>query len=138
MKDFEAKREIRKLIEQFTGSQIIKKEHFHFVNQPRKDGKPFIAPSNAIWAQVSFGGGDKDIVSIGNQPCTRTLGMLFIQVFAPLNTGTEQALIVAEKLGEYLQFQRIDKLEMQASSVIELPNNPDFYQVNVHVPYTVN
>ncbi|WP_151712960.1 phage tail terminator-like protein [Acinetobacter bereziniae] len=137
MRDIDAKREIRKLIETFT-SKAIKKEHFQFQNQPLESGKPFTAPHNEIWAQVSFGGGDKRIVGLADKPCTRTTGMLFIQLFAPRNTGTDSALIVAEKLAEHVQFYRIGGLELQASSVIEVPNNPDFYQVNVHTPYTVN
>lgn len=137
MRDIDAKREIRKLIETFT-SKAIKKEHFQFQNQLLEGGKPFTPPHNEIWAQVSFGGGDKRIVGLADKPCTRTTGMLFIQLFAPRNTGTDPALIVAEKLAEHVQFYSIGGLELQASSVIEVPNNPDFYQVNVHTPYTVN
>ncbi|EPF74605.1 phage tail terminator-like protein [Acinetobacter rudis] len=137
MRDFDAKREIRKRIESFV-SKGIKKEHFQFQNQPLDGGKHFTAPHNEIWAQVSFGGGDKRIVGLADKPCTRTTGMLFIQLFAPRNTGTDSALIVAEKLAEHVQFYSVGGLELQASSVIEVPNNPDFYQVNVHTPYTVN
>jgi len=137
MRDFDAKREMRKLIETFV-SEGIKTEHFQFQNQPLEGGKPFTAPRNKIWAQVSFGGGDKRIVGLADKPCTRTFGMLFVQLFAPRNTGTDTALITAEKLAEHVQFYRKGGLELQAASVIEVPNNPDFYQVNVHTPYTVN
>lgn len=137
MRDYDAKREMRKLIEAFTGKGI-KKEHFRFQNEKLEGGKHFTAPHNEIWAQVSFGGGDKRIVGLADKPCTRTTGMLFIQLFAPRNTGTDSGLIVAEKLAEHVQFYSIGGLELQASSVIEVPNNPDFYQVNVHTPYTVN
>lgn len=137
MRDFDAKREMRKLIESFT-SKGIKKEHFQFQNQPLGGGKHFTAPHKEIWAQVSFGGGDKRIVGLADKPCTRTFGMLFIQLFAPRNTGTDSVLIVAEKLAEHVQFYSISGLELQAASVIEVPNNPDFYQVNIHTPYTVN
>ena len=137
MRDYDAKREMRKLVESFV-SKGIKKEHFQFQNQPLDGGKHFTAPHNEIWAQVSFGGGDKRIVGLADKPCTRTTGVLFIQLFAPRNTGTDSILIVAEKLAEHVQFYSVGGLELQASSVIELPDNPDFYQVNVHTPYTVN
>lgn len=137
MRDFDAKREMRKLIEAFVNNGL-KKEHCHFQNQPLRGGKHFTAPRNEIWAQVSFGGGDKRIVGLADKPCTRTFGMLFIQLFAPRNTGTDTILITAEKLAEHVQFHRKDGLELQAASVIEVHNNPDFYQVNIHTPYTVN
>ena len=60
MRDFDAKREMRKLIEAFVNNGL-KKEHCHFQNQPLRGGKHFTAPRNEIWAQVSFGGGNKRI-----------------------------------------------------------------------------
>lgn len=137
MRDYDAKQAMRKHIEAFVGGGL-KKEHCNFQNQSLRGGKHFTAPHKEIWAQVSFGGGDKRIVGLGDKPCTRTTGVLFIQLFAPRNTGTDSVLIVAEKLAEHVQFYRTGGLELQAASVIEVPNNPDFYQVNVHTPYTVN
>lgn len=135
MKDSEALAEMLGLIGRFNG---MPNEHIQVQNQKPRGSKPFTAPKGKIWAQVGFKSSGKYITSIADKPCTRSTGMIYVQLFAPLNDGMLDAAELADQWADHLQFYRFEGLELLASEIIPIDNNPDFYQVNVHTPYTVN
>ncbi|AXY56809.1 hypothetical protein CDG60_09670 [Acinetobacter chinensis] len=122
------------------------KEHIQLANNPLSEGKQFEPPEKELWAKVTVSNGGKFISGIGEKPCTRTTGIVFIQLFAPLNTGTDSLSQLADKWVEHLEFYKKDDLEMREASVIDAghssaigdPSSMSYYQYNVNVAYVVN
>lgn len=84
--------------------------------------------------------------SLGDQPCTRTPGIVFIQLFAPLHSGTLELSKLADKWAEHMQFYKFGDLEMLQADILDAghssaigdPSTMSFYQYNVNVSYRVN
>lgn len=127
----------------FTG---MPKANIQLANNPQVGGKPYEPPTGQIWAKVTVKNAGTFIASIGDQPCTRTPGIVFIQLFAPLHSGTLELSKLADKWAEHMQFYKVGDLEMlQAdildaghSAVIGDPSTMSFYQYNVNVSYRIN
>lgn len=135
MTDTQAMQAILKRIGDF---KDMPKEHIQTDNQPFFEGAPFSPPKDDIWAQVSISGAGRFIREISNTPSTRTTGIIFIQLFAPLNTGTINVSNMADKWANHLQFFTSGNLEIREASIIHPRNNPDFYQVNINISYVIN
>lgn len=121
-------------------------QNVQLANQLRKDGKPFTAPANQIWAKITISNAQPFIASIGNKPRTRTVGIIFIQLFAPLSVGTIELSRLADLWAEHMAFYRTGHLEMLEAGIINVghsaevgnPSSMNFYQYNVNVSYRVN
>jgi hypothetical protein len=122
------------------------KENIQLSNNPLVDGKPFEPPENDIWAKVTVKNAGSFIAEIGEQPGTRTTGIIFIQLFAPLNTGTDLISQMADKWASHMQFYKKDELELREASILDSghssaigdPSSMSYYQYNVNVSYVVN
>jgi hypothetical protein len=143
MTNTEALQAILARVGTFTG---MPKANIQLANNPLKEGKPYQPPEKEIWAKVTVSNAGSFIASIGDKPCKRTVGIIFIQLFAPLHSGTLELSELADKWAEHLQFYKVSGLEMlQAdildsghSSAIGDPSTMSFYQYNVNVSYRVN
>ena len=121
----------------FTG---MPKANIQLANNPLVGGKPFEPPSNEIWAKVTVSNAGSHIASIGDKPCKRTVGIIFIQLFAPLNSGTLELSRLADLWAEHMEFYKVDHLELREASIIDVGHSSamSFYQYNVNVSYRVN
>ena len=135
MTNTQALRAILARIGVFTG---MPKEYVQLANAPLHEGKPFEPPENEIWAKVTVNNGGSFIAEIGEQPSTRTTGIIFIQLFAPLNTGTDALSQLADKWASHMQFHKADALELREASILDAGDDGRFYQYSVNVPYVVN
>ena len=127
----------------FTG---MLKANIQLANNPLKDGKPYEPPSNQIWAKVTVSNAGSFITGIGDKPCKRTAGIIFIQLFAPLHSGTLELSELADLWALHLEFYKVGDLELREASIIDAghssaigdPSAMSFYQYNVNVSYQVN
>lgn len=121
----------------FTG---MAKANIQLANNPLLGGKPYEPPTNEIWAKVTVRNAGTFISGIGDQPCTRTPGIVFIQLFAPLHTGTLELSKLADKWAEHMQFYKVGDLEMLQADILDAGHSSamSFYQYNVNVSYRVN
>lgn len=130
-------------IGKFTG---MTKANIQLANNPLVDGKPFEPPEKELWAKITVNNAGKFITGMGDKPCTRTTGIIFIQLFAPLNTGTDALSQLADKWAEHMEFYKIDHLELHEANIIDAghssaigdPSSMSYYQYNVNVAYVVN
>ena len=143
MTNTQALRAILARIGSFTG---MAKANIQLANNSLVDGNPFEPPENEIWAKVTVKNAGSFIAEIGEQPSTRTTGIIFIQLFAPLNTGTDGLSQMADKWVEHLQFYKTGDLELREASILDVghssaigdPSSMSYYQYNVNVTYVVN
>lgn len=127
----------------FTG---MPKENIQLANNPLKDGKPYESPEKEIWAKVTVSNAGSHITSVGDKPCKRTVGIIFIQLFAPLHSGTLELSELADLWASHLEFYKVGDLELREASIIDAghssaigdPSAMSFYQYNVNVSYQVN
>jgi len=127
----------------FTG---MPEKYIQLANNELYEGQPFEAPEKELWAKITVSNAGKFISGIGNKPCTRTTGIVFIQLFAPLNSGTYELSLLADKWVEHMEFYSIGHLEMMEASIIDAghtsvignPSDLSFYQYNVNVAYRIN
>jgi len=127
----------------FTG---MPKANIQLANNPNTGGAPFEPPENEIWAKVTVKNAGSFIAEIGEKPCTRTTGIVFIQLFAPLNTGTDLLSQVADEWATHMQFHKVANLELREASILDAglssaigdPSSMSYYQYNVNVSYIVN
>lgn len=103
-----------------------------------EDNINFTTPSDGMWYRLTVQHGINLMVGMANEPCTRELGAVAIQIFYPNNRRTESAKRLADSLGSHFQYKRIDKLEFMTASVINVPERENGYQINVRIPYRYN
>lgn len=143
MTNTQALRAILARVGSFTG---MLKEHIQLANNPLYEGKPFEPPEKEIWSKITVSNAGKFITGMGDKPCTRTTGIIFIQLFAPLNTGTHALSQLADKWAEHMEFYKTDQLELREANIIDAghssaigdPSSMSYYQYNVNVSYIVN
>jgi len=143
MNNTQALRAILAHVGKFTG---MPKDNIQLANNPLVDGKPFEPTENEIWAKVNVKNAGSFIAEIGDKPSTRTSGIIFIQLFAPLNTGTDGVSQIADLWSAHMQFHKADNLELREASILDAglssaigdPSSMSFYQYNVNVSYIVN
>lgn len=135
MTNTEALQEILRRVGTFTE---MKKNSIQLANNQIIKGKPFEPPKGEIWAKVTVKNAGSFISSIGNKPCTRTTGIVFIQLFASLNSGTNDLSILADKWSDHMQFYRVSHLEMLEASILDVGEDNGYYQYNVNVAYRFN
>ena len=135
MTNTQALRAILKQVKAFTG---MPKEYVQLANAPLHEGKPFEPPESELWAKITVKNAGSFIAEIGEQPNTRTTGIIFIQLFAPLNTGTDALSQLADKWASHMQFHKADALELREASILDAGDDSRFYQYGVNVPYVVN
>lgn len=143
MTNTQAMRAILARVGAFTG---MAKANIQLSNNPTGNGKPFEPPENEIWAKVTVKNAGSFIAEIGDQPSTRTTGIVFIQLFAPLNTGTDEISQLADHWSAHMQFQKVGQLELREASILDAglsstigdPSSMSYYQYNVNISYIVN
>ncbi|MFN3074721.1 hypothetical protein ACK1JC_14075 [Acinetobacter sp. TY2] len=135
MTNTEALQAILSRVGTFTG---MKKTNIQLANNQIVKGKPFEPPKGEIWVKITVKNAGSFISGIGNKPCTRTTGIVFIQLFAPLNSGTNDLSLLADKWSDHLQFYSVNRLEMLEANILDTGENNGYYQYNVNVAYRVN
>lgn len=131
----QAETEMYKRIGQFTG---VDKENLRIENQPTIDGKPFIAPVNKPWCKVFVQYADSVIAGLADNVCIRDSGIISIQCFAPLNTGTLVMTKLCNQWRELLQSFGVSHLEIYKVHAPQSIDDDDFYAKIIRAEFRVN
>lgn len=103
-----------------------------------EDNINFDTPSDGMWYMLTVQHGINLMVGMGNEPCTRELGAVVVQVFYPNNKQTASIKRLADSLGGHFQYKQIGKLELMTASIIDVPERENGYQLNIRIPYRFN
>ena len=95
-------------------------------------------PVDGIWYRLTVQHGINLMVGMANEPCTRELGAVVVQIFYPNNQNTLSAKRLADSLGSHFQYYRTGKLEFLTASIINVPERENGYQLNVRIPFRYN
>ena len=98
----------------------------------------FEIPSDGHWYRATVQQGTNLMSGMADQPMTRELGALVIQMFWEKNQMTYKLKALADSLGKHFQYYQKDKLTMLTASGINVGETDKGYQYNVRVPFRYN
>ncbi|WP_042291565.1 phage tail terminator-like protein [Citrobacter sedlakii] len=97
---------------------------------------PVFDPSNRdIWARLTNIAGQAGATEIGDGPVVQRTGVLIIQIFVPVGSGSLLITQTADKLRELFEFQDDGKLSYFAVSAVPAGETDGWSQFNLQIPY---
>ncbi|EOD8971519.1 phage tail terminator-like protein, partial [Klebsiella quasipneumoniae] len=97
---------------------------------------PVFDPSNRdIWARLTNIAGQAGATEIGDGPVVHRTGLLIIQLFVPVGSGTLLISRTADKIRELFEFQDDGRLSYFAVSCYDAGEADGWYQINLNIPY---
>lgn len=86
------------------------------------------------WGRVTFLDNEAKSAELG-QLTIRDTGTVVIDIFVPLNTGTEESdrvsILIRDTFSEY----QYNYLELQVGSINDVPTTLDYFHVAVRIPF---
>lgn len=79
------------------------------------------------------------VASIGSKPCTRRTGVIVIDVFERLDSGTKRITELTDALEEWFGLWTATNFWTDPANTVNKPNDGDknsYYQSTVYVPFT--
>lgn len=114
-------------------------ENIRIDNQPTKDGKPFVPPTDAPWCRVSIDYSPSRIASLGGEDaCVRDFGIISIQCFVPKNKGTRDMAKLCDDWRAHLKAFRDDHLEVYVVHAPEKMDEDNFYARIIRAEFRIN
>lgn len=96
----------------------------------------FNTPASGIWARVTIQYGDSFMAGMGDNPHTRTIGQIVIQMFDRKGNGIAALGQKVDSLRGHLAYYTSGHLELLAASRLDVGDDGlGFYQINVIVPF---
>ncbi len=106
------------------------------------DNGPVIAAvgdnANDISVNVTIREGESIQVASGITNRYRTPGVVFLQIFCPVNIGDSPVLALADIIVSAFRGVSADGVTYRVPSVVPVGRNNDRWQVNVNVPFYVD
>ena len=99
------------------------------------NGPVFDPSSRSIWARLTNISGQAGAIEIGAGPVVHRTGVLIIQLFVPVGSGTLLITKTADKLTELFEFQDDGRLSYFAVSTVPAGETDGWYQLNLQIPY---
>jgi hypothetical protein len=105
---------------------------------PNRD---FTPPKGAAWLRVSFADGDSRQITIGaTNNFYRSVGVLYVQVFTPADTGDYEGRRLADELAGVFRSQHYDGatdevIRFRSPTIRTIGVDGVYYQVNCEVPF---
>lgn len=97
---------------------------------------PLFDPSGrSIWARFTNIPGMAGANEIGAGPAVQRTGVLIIQLFVPVGSGTLLMTQTADKLTELFEFQDDGRLSYFAVSAVPAGETDGWSQLNLQIPY---
>lgn len=87
--------------------------------------------SGTPWVRLTIQHGDSFTAGVGQGPCVRRTGVIFVQVFTNRDIGSRPAMLLADSLAQHLEYFTSGKLETQAATLTRVGPKDGYYQVNV-------
>lgn len=112
-------------------------KYIGFPNSPIED------PAEKLHVKVNFINGDEEDVEIGKPTLRRYQNVLMIQIFQPQNTGTREALSIADfveaAFRDLVLTAGAGKIRFYTPKIRDLGDEEEgYYQVNVECPYKLD
>ncbi|HFO0258604.1 TPA: phage tail terminator-like protein [Raoultella ornithinolytica] len=99
------------------------------------NGPVFDPSGRSIWARLTNISGQAGATEIGAGPVVHRTGVLIIQLFVPVGSGTLQITQTADKLTELFEFQDDGRLSYFAVSAVPAGETDGWSQLNLQIPY---
>lgn len=113
-------------------------EYVQIPNNPILNGKPFKPPKDQIWAKINIKNAGSRITEIGEKPNKRTVGIIYIQLLGPMNSGTFELSKLADQWAEHLEYFKLPGLELREATIVDVGESNGLYQYNVNISYQIN
>lgn len=119
------------------GTWGLDPKYIGFPNSPIED------PGQNLHIKVNFVNGDEEDIEIGRPTLRRYINVLMIQIFQPQNTGTRQALAIADiveaTFRDLVLTAGAGKIRFYTPKVRDLGDEEEgYYQINVECPYKLD
>ena len=97
----------------------------------------FTVPDRGAWVRLAILNGDATQRSIGNPGANvhRHVGVITVQVFVPIDSGTHTARDLADDAAAIFRNQRFDGIRCDVPSVREVGPDDIWFQVNMSCPF---
>lgn len=91
----------------------------------------------SLWVRLSVRPGESEQQDIGGQNPVRqrTLGVVILQVFSPLDVGDKPARDLAESIRAIFNRTRSGKVQFRVPSIQTIGRRDELWQVNVTCPF---
>lgn len=101
---------------------------------------PFEPPANLPWVRFTIVHGEGLHADInGDNPLYRFVGNVMVQVFVPIDTGTDTAFNLAETVSNIFRRAQLDNgIQFRVPYIIDIGPSNNLYQINVTCPYWRN
>lgn len=99
------------------------------------NGPVFDPSGRDIWARFTNISGQAGANEIGAGPVVHRTGVLIIQLFVPIYTGTILITQTADQLTQHFEFQNDGRLSYFAVSVVPAGEADGWSQLNLQIPY---
>lgn len=99
------------------------------------NGPVFDPSDRSIWARLTNIPGQAGAIEIGAGPVVHRTGVLIIQLFVPIGSGTMLITQAADKLTELFEFQDDGRLSYFAVSAVPAGETYGWSQLNLQIPY---
>lgn len=99
------------------------------------NGPVFDPSGRSIWARLTNISGQAGATEIGAGPVVHRTGVLIIQLFVPVGSGTLLTTQTADKLTELFEFQDDGRLSYFAVSAVPAGEADGWSQLNLQIPY---
>ncbi len=93
----------------------------------------FKIPSNEPWIRLNIVNGGSSYIALGG--IKRHSGVIMVQIFTPINTGTDAARKYADMIVSIYDSKKLGNVICDAASIQILGATDVWYQVNVTIPY---
>ena len=97
------------------------------------DNVPFDQPNDAAWIRLNIINGTSNYRAINSKK--RHVGVIIIQCFAPINTGTSLLRGYADDLIAIFEDQIFNGIVCRVGSIATATPSDTMYQINVTIPY---
>jgi len=97
------------------------------------DNIAFNPPNNAAWVRLNILNGATEYRAL--QYKKRYNGIINVQIFCPVKTGSDLARQYADKFCSIFDSQVFESVSCDVSSVTIVGADAKFYQINVDTPY---
>ena len=112
-------------------------EYIDWPNSPFKNPELVVLDGpERMWAAVRFNYGERFTSELGKNPTFRTLGVITIMLFCPLNIGTGYIKKVAEDTRKNYEGSRLNSatIKVRNPRIISLGERQGWWQINVELP----
>lgn len=97
------------------------------------DNVPFDMPNDTPWVRCNILNGNTVYRAING--LKRHTGVINIQIFVPVNTGTNTAREYSDTIATIFDGQTFNDVVCDVASIQTIGTDKKFHQVNVNIPY---